>query len=154
FLPHDVRQAFFGRWLPFVLRYYSSYKLPYAEAPNPILIAAAAIGLAAAAPALRSSARTSTRAALYACLGVFTAGGVGLFYWQDKGFFYHQIPALSGVVALLSTAAADGLSAASSSAYAGRGRVWIATAAAVVAWLVLVRVAPRVAPGRDDGNPP
>lgn len=153
-LPHEVREAFFGRWLPFAARYYSAYALSYAYQVDPRLLVVTAAGIAAIALSRWSPLRHTPRSALYAGLGVFAVGGVAAYYVQGKGFPYHQIPAVAGGVLLAALGVSDALTALALWLMANRRR-WLAAAPLLVAapaWLLLARSAPVVAGHRDDGN--
>lgn len=104
-LPRDIREAFFGIWVPLLARHYGAYKMKSAGDVVPLLVAAAGAGALALLAAQWKGLRASASGGIYACLGAFAIAAVGAYYWQAKGFFYHQIPALAAATVLVSIAA-------------------------------------------------
>jgi len=150
-LPHDVRAAFFGIWLPLLARFYGAYARRNAMALQPRLIAAFAIGLLAWLLAQLPRLHSARLGRLYACLGAFTIAAVGQYYWQAKGFFYHEIPALFGGLALAAVLVAQALALLLGRGPRGFLRPALQLAfAAVGGWLV-VAVSP-TALRASDGN--
>jgi len=138
-LPAAVRQAWFGRWLPFVARYYSVYALRRAGVPFADLALYLALGVGGLAAGWSRPLRATAAGALYTSLGAFTAAAVAIFYLQGKGFYYHQIPALAGAVVLVAAAVAQALAAALARLPAAVAPAWrvmsaAAAAAALLAW--------------------
>jgi hypothetical protein len=126
-LPGDVREAFFERWLPMVLRGYVAYEAPLAS----VWIRGfdAALILAGTSLLLRVCARGAL-AELVGALGLACAVSVAIVVAQSKGWFYHRIPVLG-----FGLGAAAGLTAwaiARAERRAG-ARAWAGDAAALAA---------------------
>lgn len=94
FLPEEVRAAFFGRWLPLVARGYVAYDQPWSAMlmrPGVVLALMGSLaGWLLARPGRDANARL---AGLFAILG---AVSLLLYLAQQKGWLYHQIPAMFG----------------------------------------------------------
>src|SRR5262249_13310817 len=98
FLPQVVRDTFFHRVLPLVAQGYSAYNAPPAEMVNRAIITALIVSLVGlGVPPLRRGAIGQLAGALAA----FTLGSVAAYFLQQKGWFYHQIPALGAALLLL-----------------------------------------------------
>lgn len=104
-LSTEVREAFFGRWLPMVAAGYSAYDREWSLVLIRPAVITALAGAVAGAWAWRSSkARTAELAGLF---GLFALIAVVLYTLQHKGWWYQSIPAaFAGGAAMLSAAAA------------------------------------------------
>ena len=89
-----MRTEFFGRWAPFVAKYYDTFNNPYAwiieRVPFFPFVLTASI-LAFAVPNKANGLAKMAR-----LLGVFTLGALAIYLFQQKLWVYHLIPAVFG----------------------------------------------------------
>ncbi len=99
FLPESMREAFFGRWLPFISLHYDAYNEPWVRYMRHYLTH---IPLALAAfPFLLQPARKSAAWTMARPLAAATFGAVISLIVQEKGWYYHRIPSLGLSILLL-----------------------------------------------------
>ena len=91
FVPHSMRESFFGRWMPFVAAHYSVYDEPWTavwlnvKAVPPALVAVSGLVMSRGAPQV-----TRIR---FETLAVAILAALSIYYAQGKGWGYHLIPA-------------------------------------------------------------
>lgn len=98
-LPSDIREAFFGRWLPFVGENYATYDEAWAGVLNqPYFYTALPVGLLAL---VYRPERESFGAGLLRPLGVFTIAASAVYLAQHKGWSYQAVTAQAGLWAIV-----------------------------------------------------
>ncbi len=93
-LPGEIREAFFGRWLPMVAAGYDAYNQSWSKMIfRPGLVFSLISALAGIALGRYRSDPLSRLADAFAVFGLVS---LALYLLQHKGWFYHQIPAVFG----------------------------------------------------------
>ncbi|MEW6237054.1 MAG: hypothetical protein AB1656_16845 [Candidatus Omnitrophota bacterium] len=98
FLPQDVFDSFFHRYIPLTIKGYEAYNVTYANMLSDYLF----LGIAFIVIATLTAAycwRPRYKNAVYA-LSLFAGASLAMFLQQKKGFHYHLIPALYGAAML------------------------------------------------------
>jgi hypothetical protein len=96
-LPAQIREAWFGRWLPFVVRGYRAYEQPIAW----LAVERVVIWLPAVmSVALFADVRRGPSQVFAKTLVITAIGGVLSFAAQRKDWIYQAIPAVSATVAI------------------------------------------------------
>lgn len=98
FLPTAMRDAFFGRWVPFILAHYWVYEQPISAAHVAFVGGVVVLYGGAAWVAWRSTRRTKGVAALTTMFALFTLFAIASFVVQRKDFSYHLIPIYFGAL--------------------------------------------------------
>ena len=104
FLNPETADGFLNHWLPLVSAGYDTYNSNYhllITRLSGIWIPTAGIAIAAI---LIKPRKTISLWSLVPPMGIFTLGGVLLFFWQGKGWIYHLIPAMFGAYIIVSIA--------------------------------------------------
>lgn len=98
FLPREVREAFFGRWLPFVGENYATYNESWSGVLNqPYFYTALPVGLLAL---VYRPPRENFGTGLLRPLGVFTVASSVVYLAQHKGWSYQAVTAQAGMWAI------------------------------------------------------
>jgi hypothetical protein len=98
FLSDEVKESFFGRWLPFVAQRYDVYDKPLSSLlPSPAMLVIV-VAVLLLIVAFLTSGRKGSLVGMTRPLMILAVAGIAMFLLQRKLFNYHLIPAISGVV--------------------------------------------------------
>jgi len=98
FLPRDVFDSFFRRYIPLTVKGYEAYNVTFADMLSDYLFLGIAFAVIASVAAAYQW-RPRYKNAVYA-LSLFSAASLLMFLQQKKGFHYHLIPALYSAAVL------------------------------------------------------
>lgn len=104
FWPAEIREAFFGRWLPMTQRGYGAYNQPWSTVllrPGIFLAAGSMLGAL-----LIVRGRKSVQAVRARLWILFTVAALLIYMVQQKGWLYQTLPAVFGGLAALVAAGA------------------------------------------------
>jgi hypothetical protein len=93
FVPAEMRDAYFHRWLPLAVRGYGAYNMSYGDIWRGVYTAPIALtALASTLVAIMMASRRRSRLRLHLlAFAVLAAGGLLIVFLQHKGFTYHRI---------------------------------------------------------------